>query len=65
MLERAGFSDIAIRHEKRAGWIRHSARRAGSKWLQTRVGSEVAGWWGRLTGRGDGLLATAQKRDAI
>jgi SAM-dependent methyltransferase len=61
MLRRAGFERVEIRQQQRNSWIRHSAKRHGSRFLQTRLGSGLAGWWGRLSGRAESILAIAVK----
>jgi SAM-dependent methyltransferase len=69
MLHRAGFDKIAIHQEQRGSWIRRSARLAQerrehgllTRWLRTRIGSGLAGWWGRWSGRGESLFAIAEK----
>lgn len=66
MLHRAGFPRIELRQERRASWIRHSGRLAEQHglqvgWLQTRFGSGLAGWLGRLLGQADCLLAIADR----
>ena len=64
MLEQAGFSHLAIRQEQHNSWIRHSAeRRAGmmARVLRTRLGSGIAGAWGRLLGCAEGIAALAIK----
>lgn len=58
MLRAAGFEQIEIQQERKASWIRHSAR---GGFLKTRFGSGLAGWWGYVTGRADGLIAIAVK----
>ena len=69
MLRQAGFERIQIRQERRASWIRHSAalaQRRGdramvTRLLTTRLGSGLAGWWGRMTRRAESILAIATK----
>jgi SAM-dependent methyltransferase len=59
MLRRAGFERVEMRQQQRNSWIRHSAERTGSRFMQTRLGSGLAGWWGRLCGRTESILAIA------
>jgi SAM-dependent methyltransferase len=61
LLRRAGFERVEMRQQQRNSWIRHSAERHGSRFLQTRLGSGLAGWWGRLSGRAESILAIAVK----
>ncbi len=63
LLNRAGFEHVEIQHERKSGWIRHSAARqhADSPWLRSRLGSGMASWWGRLIGRAESLIAIALK----
>jgi len=65
----AGFDRAELMQQTHASWIRHSAERASqhgdSNWmtrfLRSRFGSGMAGWYGRLLGRADCLLAVAVK----
>jgi 2-polyprenyl-3-methyl-5-hydroxy-6-metoxy-1,4-benzoquinol methylase len=69
MLQRAGFSRMAIHQEHRGSWMRRSARLSIERRqvglltpvLQSRIGSRLAGWWARWSGRGDSLFAIADK----
>jgi SAM-dependent methyltransferase len=62
MLSRAGFERVEIRQETRTSWIRHSAERSGkARFLRTRLGSTLAGWWARCLGRAECLIAVAVK----
>jgi hypothetical protein len=64
MLRQAGFAHFEIRQERHNSWIRHSAERCANQaveHLRTRLGSSVAGWWGWLCGRAEGMLAVAVK----
>ena len=61
MLRRAGFERVEMRQQQRNSWIRHSAERHGSRFLTSRLGAGVAGWWGRLSGRAESTLAIAVK----
>lgn len=61
MLSKAGFSQIEIRQQRHNSWIRHSAKRQGSWFLQTRLGASLTGWWGYATGRAECILAIAAK----
>jgi 2-polyprenyl-3-methyl-5-hydroxy-6-metoxy-1,4-benzoquinol methylase len=61
MLGQAGFEHVEIRQQQRNSWIRHSAERHRNRFLQTRPGSGLAGWWGRLSGRAESILAVAAK----
>ncbi len=58
MLGRAGFDHVELETQQHHSWIRHSAR---GGFLKTRLGAGLAGWWGRLTGRAESLLAIATK----
>ena len=61
MLSQAGFQRIDMRQQQRNSWIRHSAERHGGGILTTRLGSALAGAWGRLRGRAESILAIASK----
>jgi 2-polyprenyl-3-methyl-5-hydroxy-6-metoxy-1,4-benzoquinol methylase len=66
MLAEAGFADVALRQERRASWMRHSAERAPHgdmmmRLLRTRLGSSAASWWARAIGRAESQLAIAVK----
>lgn len=66
MLTRAGFDRVEICQERKSSWIRHSAesapqRKLMARLLRTRLGSGLAGWWGRLSGRADSMVAIALK----
>jgi SAM-dependent methyltransferase len=61
MLARAGFARIEMRQQQHNSWIRHSAELAGDGILKTRLGSGLAGAWGRWCGRTEGILAIATK----
>ena len=69
MLTKAGFERIEIRADRHAGWVRHSAERmvvnhivgAGTRWLQTRVGSRLLSMAGLVFGRPESLLAVGTK----
>ena len=61
MLGRAGFECVEMQQQQRNSWIRHSAERHRNRFLQTRIGSGLAGWWGRLSGRAESILAIAVK----
>jgi SAM-dependent methyltransferase len=69
MLYRAGFENVQVRQQQRPGWIRHSAELAEARGdarkavrvLQSRWASGLCGWWGRLMGRADCILAVAVK----
>lgn len=58
MLNRAGFGNVQIWQERKSSWIRHSANGGV---LATRIGSGAMGWWGRLIGRADAIVASATK----
>jgi len=60
MLVATGFSSVRVDQRQHNSWIRHCAARAGGGWLETRWGSRLMGWWGRLTGRAESLLAVAR-----
>jgi 2-polyprenyl-3-methyl-5-hydroxy-6-metoxy-1,4-benzoquinol methylase len=61
MVSQAGFAQIDVRQLRHNSWLRHSAQRQGSRFLQTRLGSSLAGWWGYGTGRAESLFAVAIK----
>ena len=69
LLERAGFAQIELHPQTRAGWIRHSAELAQRRgrdgaWvrvLKTRWGSKLMGRWARLIGAAETLVAVAFK----
>jgi SAM-dependent methyltransferase len=58
MLVEAGFTQIEMKQQPHHSWIRHSAR---GGFLATRLGSRVAGAWGRLCGRAESILAVVTK----
>lgn len=67
MLQRAGFEHIELHRQTRGSWIRRSAelaeqrQRGGgmTRFLKSRLGSGLAGWWGSLNGRSEVILAVA------
>jgi SAM-dependent methyltransferase len=64
MLRHAGFARVEMRQERHNSWIRHSAEVCEGKLaqrLRTRLGSSIAGWWGLLCGRAEGIVAIAVK----
>ena len=61
MLNQAGFTQIEIRQQRHNSWLRHSAKRQGGGFLQSRLGANLAGWWGYATGRAECILAIAAK----
>jgi SAM-dependent methyltransferase len=64
MLKQAGFTQIELRQESHHSWIRHSAARQigmAARFLRTRIGSGFAGWWGKVHGCAEGLLAMGRK----
>jgi 2-polyprenyl-3-methyl-5-hydroxy-6-metoxy-1,4-benzoquinol methylase len=64
MLKRAGFPYVEMRQELHHSWIRHSARKqagAIAAILRTRLGSSLAGWWGKSRAAAEGLMVLARK----
>ena len=61
MLSQAGFKSIEMSQQQRNSWIRHSAEHHGGGILTTRLGSSIAGAWGRLRGQAENILASASK----
>jgi SAM-dependent methyltransferase len=58
MLGKAGFTQIEMKREAHHSWIRHSA---SGGLLATRLGSRIAGLWGRVRGQAEGIFALATK----
>jgi 2-polyprenyl-3-methyl-5-hydroxy-6-metoxy-1,4-benzoquinol methylase len=58
MLAEAGFTHIELKQQPHHSWIRHSAN---GGFLATRVGSRIAGAWGRLWDRAESIQAIAKK----
>jgi SAM-dependent methyltransferase len=58
ILAKAGFTRIELKQEAHNSWIRHSA---SGGLLATRLGSRLAGLWGRWRGQAEGIFALATK----
>lgn len=66
MLEHAGFRVEEVRPIRHNSWLRHSAARATAppiwcRLLRRRLAASVAGWYGALRMRGNGMLVVAAK----